>query len=226
MASTRSPTGGGAAARLCVLAPRAARPLPRAAPPPPPGCQCRGHRAGEGPGRVHPHTPAPQTWMHQAGRTVPADTAGRTWGRPRLPWRPHPPLHPRHRSPPRATGSSPGLGWLPSSTTMARRPSGDSPTHLMLYRVARGRVLDLLLREKTRTMQLASCHQRGGGPPARPPHDTPLLSGGTAGPELVTNPQFLLKGQEIRRCPRTSETGFGDVGSASGPASQEDSADV
>lgn len=27
---------------------------------------------------------------------------------------------------------------------MARRPSGDSPTHLTLYRVAKGRVLDLL----------------------------------------------------------------------------------
>lgn len=31
---------------------------------------------------------------------------------------------------------------------MARRPSGDSPTHLTLYRVAKGRVLDLLLKDK------------------------------------------------------------------------------
>lgn len=36
---------------------------------------------------------------------------------------------------------------LPSSTMMARRPSGDSPTHLMLYLVARGSVSDLLLKE-------------------------------------------------------------------------------
>lgn len=35
---------------------------------------------------------------------------------------------------------------LPSSTMIARRPSGDSPTHLMLYLVARGNVSDLLLR--------------------------------------------------------------------------------
>ena len=45
---------------------------------------------------------------------------------------------------------------------MARRPSGDSPTHLTLYRVAKGKVLDLLLGDKTRAVSLVSVVRRGG----------------------------------------------------------------
>lgn len=44
-------------------------------------------------------------------------------------------------------------GGLPSSTMMASRPSGDSPTHLTLYRVVRGRVLDLLLGDKNQSRE-------------------------------------------------------------------------
>lgn len=36
---------------------------------------------------------------------------------------------------------------IPSSTSMARLPSGDSPTHITLSRVATGNVSDLLLEE-------------------------------------------------------------------------------
>lgn len=64
---------------------------------------------------------------------------------------------------------------LPSSTMMASRPSGDSPTHLTLYRVVRGRVLDLLLRDKnqSREVGLMLSDWGGGGGGGRPPDHLP-----------------------------------------------------
>lgn len=56
---------------------------------------------------------------------------------------------------------------------MARRPSGDRPTHLMLYRVARGRVSDLLLGDKTGAQQLVS--RRQAGRRGRPWSSSPLF---------------------------------------------------
>lgn len=66
--------------------------------------------------------------------------------------------------------SSPGP--LPSSTMMARQPSGESPTHLTLYRVARGRVSDLLLKKQTVTGS-AVVYAMSLGPAVYPRHTIP-----------------------------------------------------
>lgn len=91
-----------------------------------------------------------------------------------------------------------GRGRLPSSTMMARRPSGESPTHLMLYRVARGRVSDLLLGnkkpEKKPKLSCCSCAVRRGwgAGPARtssaPLHPSPRPSRPARAPDSSTAP--------------------------------------
>lgn len=83
---------------------------------------------------------------------------------------PHQPPNWCHQSPP-CTPSliSCGHWWLPSSTMMARRPSGDSPTHLTLYRVARGRVLDLLLRDREQSRAAGHVSSEREARTTRPP---------------------------------------------------------
>lgn len=109
---------------------------------------------------------------------------------------------------------------------MARRPSGESPTHLTLYRVARGRVLDLLLGVKSRAVQLVTCHQRER--PGPPGHLPPQPAPPGPGPELIADPRSLLTGKEVDKSLekiwhstlKTLKMGFGYVNFASRTASQ------
>ena len=83
---------------------------------------------------------------------------------------------------------------------IARRPSGDSPTHLTLYRVARGSVSDLLLiKTKTTVCCWSSSHTRETGQAWPGTSDSPSPSSasnltGPHKPELICRyPQLLKK---------------------------------
>lgn len=86
-----------------------------------------------------------------------------------------------------------GHWWLPSSTMMASRPSGDSPTHLTLYRVVRGRVLDLLLRDKNQSREdgLTLSDGEAGTTRSPAPRHTPPVPGARA----HRKPLLLTKGK-------------------------------
>lgn len=96
--------------------------------------------------------------------------------------------------PPAACAAASSRRRLPSSTMMARRPSGDSPTHLTLYRVAKGRVLDLLLKDKNHSCVAGLSHEkRRWGWPRTTHALTPPVPGRLWGQSSQLIPSSLLE---------------------------------